>query len=282
WLYFKNMGSRLKTGYLNYFSRGFFSKKWKEGFFVLYEDNLAKKEKEILWLICHDLSQLNEWMKAIVSTLPIPSQPPQQSGANQPSNPNPSAPPSVGFKNDQVPPPPSYHTTQGGGNSRPDQNYNRGGYTPHHSGGGYTPHHSGGGYHPSGTGGSNTTVVVNPSNPVIAGGGSYGRGGYSGSDLALGMIAGAAIGTSLGWGWGNHQHWGLGSGWGGDFGGGDYGGGDFGGGDYGGGDYGGGDYGGGDFGGGDYGGGDFGGGDFGGGDFGGGDFGGGDFGGGDF
>ncbi len=33
------MGSKLKTGPLLYFSRGFLSKKWKEGFFVLYEDS---------------------------------------------------------------------------------------------------------------------------------------------------------------------------------------------------------------------------------------------------
>jgi hypothetical protein len=33
------MGSKLKTGTLLYFSRGFLSKKWKEGYFVLYEDS---------------------------------------------------------------------------------------------------------------------------------------------------------------------------------------------------------------------------------------------------
>ncbi len=109
------MGSRLKTGNLVYFSRGFLSKKWKEGYFVLYEDStlqwfekqsdkkpegtirvkdvcqflsvgpftrcvpgrpsvpskggdenllicipqdMQKKEKEILWIHCHDLNQL--------------------------------------------------------------------------------------------------------------------------------------------------------------------------------------------------------------------------------
>jgi hypothetical protein len=108
------MGSKLKTGPLLYFSRGFLSKKWKEGFFVLYEDstiqwfekasdkkpegsirvkdvaqllsvgpftraipnrpslpsrgdenllvaipkNMEKKDKEVLWFLCHDLSQL--------------------------------------------------------------------------------------------------------------------------------------------------------------------------------------------------------------------------------
>ena len=35
-----------------------------------------------------------------------------------------------------------------------------------------------------GTGG--TTVIVQPSNPVVVGGGAYGGYGYNGSDLALG------------------------------------------------------------------------------------------------
>ena len=108
------MGSKVKTGQLTYFSRGFLSKKWKQGYFDLYEDstiqlfekpsdkkpektihikdvaqflavgpytraipnrptlpsrgdenlliaipqNMEKKEKEILWLLCRDLSQL--------------------------------------------------------------------------------------------------------------------------------------------------------------------------------------------------------------------------------
>ena len=108
------MGSRVKTGPLMYFSRGLLSKKWKEGFFALYEDSTIqwyekptdkkpegtirvkeiaqflsvgpytrcvpgrptlpprgdenmlicipkdaqKKEKEILWIYCHDLGQL--------------------------------------------------------------------------------------------------------------------------------------------------------------------------------------------------------------------------------
>ena len=108
------MVSKLKTGTLVYFSRGFLSKKWKEAYFVLYEDstiewfekmndshskgeiriaevasllsvgpftrcipnrpslpdrfdenllisipkNMQKKEKEILWMICSDLTQL--------------------------------------------------------------------------------------------------------------------------------------------------------------------------------------------------------------------------------
>jgi hypothetical protein len=108
------MGSRLKTGSLAFFSRGLLSKKWKEGWFVLYEDSTLqrfesqsdkkpeetikirdvcqylsvgpytrcvpgrpklpnggdenmlicipkdtqKKEKEILWILCHDLTQL--------------------------------------------------------------------------------------------------------------------------------------------------------------------------------------------------------------------------------
>ena len=108
------MVTKLKTGTLVYFSRGFLSKKWKEAHFVLYEDstiqwfermndsdskgsiriaevasllsvgpftrcipnrpnlpdrfdenllisipkNMQKKEKEILWIICNDLTQL--------------------------------------------------------------------------------------------------------------------------------------------------------------------------------------------------------------------------------
>ena len=108
------MGSKLKTGNLTYFSRGFFCDKWKEGFFQLWEDstiqmfekqgdkktevsiriievaqflsvgpftraipnrpslpyngdvnlliaipkNHNKKEKEILWILARDLSQL--------------------------------------------------------------------------------------------------------------------------------------------------------------------------------------------------------------------------------
>ena len=108
------MGSKLKTGNLTYFSRGFFCDKWKEGFFQLWEDStiqmfekqgdkkpevsiritevaqflsvgpftraipnrpslpshgdenlliaipkdLNKKEKEILWILARDLSQL--------------------------------------------------------------------------------------------------------------------------------------------------------------------------------------------------------------------------------
>ena len=64
---------------------------------------------------------------------------------------------------------------------------------------------AGGGY-----GQPSTTVVVQPSNPVVVAGGGgyyggYGRGGYSGGDLALGMLAGAAIGTSLGYAWGGHH-----------------------------------------------------------------------------
>lgn len=108
------MGSKLKTGPLLYFSRGLLSKKWKEGFFVLYENSTIqwfekssdkkpegyivikdicqylsvgpytrcvpgrpslppkgdenmficipkdaqRKDKEILWILCHDLTQL--------------------------------------------------------------------------------------------------------------------------------------------------------------------------------------------------------------------------------
>lgn len=108
------MGSKLKTGPLLYFYRGFLSKKWKEYFFILFEDstlqwfekasdkkpegtirikdvaqylsvgpftraipnrptlpprgdenllisipkNMERKEKEILWIVCHDLTQL--------------------------------------------------------------------------------------------------------------------------------------------------------------------------------------------------------------------------------
>jgi len=108
------MGSKLKTGELTYFTRGFLSKKWKQGFFTLWEDStlqmfekagdkkpevtikivevaqflsvgpfaraipnrpslpssgdenllisipkdLQKKEKEIMWILCRDLSQL--------------------------------------------------------------------------------------------------------------------------------------------------------------------------------------------------------------------------------
>jgi hypothetical protein len=108
------MGSRVKTGHLEYYSRGFFTNKWREGFFVLYQDstiqwfeeksdkkpegsicireicqylsvgpytrcvpgrpslpssgdenllicipkNIKKKEKDILWILCADLSQL--------------------------------------------------------------------------------------------------------------------------------------------------------------------------------------------------------------------------------
>lgn len=40
--------------------------------------------------------------------LPPPPQPSQQPDSAQPSNPNPSAPPAVGFVNDQVPQAPSY------------------------------------------------------------------------------------------------------------------------------------------------------------------------------
>ena len=55
--------------------------------------------------------------------------------------------------------------------------------------------------------------MVQPSNPVVvAGGGGYGgRPGYSGSDLALGMLAGAAVGGTLGWAWGGHGKLCLGS-----------------------------------------------------------------------
>ncbi len=42
---------------------------------------------------------------------------------------------------------------------------------------------------------------------MVGGGyGGYGYGGgYSGGDLALGMLAGAAIGSTLGYAWGGHH-----------------------------------------------------------------------------
>lgn len=33
------------------------------------------------------------------------------------------------------------------------------------------------------------------------GGYGYGRGGYSGTDVAMGMLAGAALGSTLGYAW---------------------------------------------------------------------------------
>ncbi len=73
--------------------------------------------------------------------------------------------------------------------------------------GGY-PQQGGHGFHQAGVydnrggnpQGGNTTVVVNPANPQVIYGGV--DRGYSGGDLALGMLAGAAIGGTLGWGWG--------------------------------------------------------------------------------
>lgn len=264
------MGSKLKTGHLQYFARGFLSKKWKEGFFVLYEDStiqlfekpsdkkpeltirikdvaqylsvgpftraipnrptlpprgdenliisipkdMNRKEKEILWLICHDLSQLNDWMKAIVSTLPPPPGPP----GGQQGPPQPGAPSAPGGQQGQPQPgaPPPYPSNDGdklyrpmgppiggipsgnGGGGPPPQNRPPQGYPPQGGYGGAPYPQQGGPGHqqgygnrymdtnrnPQGGNGHTTVVVQSPQQQPMYGG--YGRGGYSGGDLALG------------------------------------------------------------------------------------------------
>ncbi|CAF3334383.1 unnamed protein product [Rotaria socialis] len=231
------MSQHMKTGHLRYFHKGLLSKKWKDYYFVLFDDSTLQwfekqndrkpdesirirdiarnlcvgpytrcfrnrpqlprptdeanlialprslsgdHHQEIVWILCNDVSHLNEWMKAIVSTLPpAPSAPPhpQQNNAFQP------------------PGPPRYHAPTPYPNSspypqQPQPNYNH------------------------------TTVVVQPSS-------SYGGGGYSdnhpggggGSSLVsagAGLAGGALLGGALGYAWGGgfkeHNGWGYGMG----------------------------------------------------------------------
>lgn len=277
------MSTRLKCGQLSFFHRGFLSKKWKDGYFVLFEDstiqcyekqsqrkpifsvhlrevcqflsvgpftrcvpkrpplpyhgdenllicfpkNAQRKEKEICWVICRDLTQMNEWMTMIVKTLPPPPQQPAQPSvpgqpnqANQPipAQPNrpaqPNSPPSIGFRLDDnnnannnynnpnqgnYNRPPSYPDAHAYGQNQPNANLN--------------PSSPGDNRNRSypGNAGANTTVIVQPGvQPGIQQSPQYAvNQGYSGGNLAMGMLAGAVLGGSLGYAWGNQ-----GTGWG--------------------------------------------------------------------
>jgi hypothetical protein len=96
-------------------------------------------------------------------------------------------------------PPNSNNNNYNPGNSYRDQDF-----VPRNDGyGGYRQPPS---QPPNTNGGGNTTVIVQPSNPVIVSDGSNtgyypgaaSSGKFSGGDLALGMLAGAAIGGGLG------------------------------------------------------------------------------------
>ena len=285
------MGSRVKTGPIEYYSRGIFTKKWREGWFALYEDSTIqwfekesdhkpaghicikevcqflsvgpytrcvpgrpslpsrgdenllicipkdykKKEKDILWLHCRDLSELNNWMKAIVSTLPPPPMPPKPPGgnstqplsnnSNQPAS-NPSAPPKspTGFRPD---PQPRVVVSRPENTNINNRTYpiNNNMYEREAAGNGYYQNNE---VHDRGNSGipasgphHHTTVIVQA--PAAQEETRYvpqseQKGGkYSGTDLALGMLAGAAIGGSLGWAWSSNKSgnmgYGMGSGW---------------------------------------------------------------------
>ncbi|CAF3333886.1 unnamed protein product [Rotaria socialis] len=279
------MSQHIKTGHLRYYYKGLLSRKWKDFYFVLFDDStlqwyekqndrkpegsvrirdIAKnlcvgpytrclpnrppfprptdeanlialpkaspghRDPEVIWILCNDVTHLNDWMKAIVSTLPPPPQqippPPSQTqaGAYQPSAPPGGAPPPYSSSSGGYPPPPQQRPVypQLPGN-QPQQ-----AYRPTY-GGSTVPQ----GQQPSY---NHTTVVVQPS-PAY-GGGSGGGGGYGGyrgggggvggSSLAgvgLGLAGGALLGGALGYAWGGgfggHGGWGYGMGPAGNYGG---------------------------------------------------------------
>ncbi|CAM4772895.1 unnamed protein product [Rotaria magnacalcarata] len=240
------MSQHIKTGHLRYFHKGLLSKKWKDYYFVLFDDSTLQwfekqndrkpdgsirirdvarnlcvgpytrcfrnrpqlsrptdeanlialprslsgdHHEEIVWILCNDVSHLNEWMKAIVSTLPPAPQ--------QPSAPSPHPQQNNAF---QPPGPPRYHAPSPYPNSssypqQPQPNHNH------------------------------TTVVVQPS--FSYGGGGYSdnhRGGRGGSSLVsagAGLAGGALLGGALGYAWGGgfneHNGWGYGMGPGRDY-----------------------------------------------------------------
>jgi hypothetical protein len=107
----------------------------------------------------------------------------------------------------------SYGSQRPSNQQYPPQNYASHDYNYNHGESDYYPRDDGyGGYsrpppqRSNTNGNGHTTVIVQPSNPVVVSDGSNSgyypgassSGKYSGTDLALGMLAGAAIGGGLG------------------------------------------------------------------------------------